>query len=352
MRDFRQIIVVAFAFVGVVVGAGFATGQEVLQFFTSHGLNSIWGIILTGILVTLGGMFVMKASYDIKSENHATSIKYFLPKQISLIFDFVLTAFLLGLALVMSVGGVSTINESFNIPFWVSGLIFIGLVSLTLCLQFDKIIRVLSVVTPFLIVIVLIISIYYMFKHHFNISEGITSIPENKGLYPWWFDAINYSSLQIAAAFSFLSVMGGQLKKGTHAIFGGLIGGIIIMALLMLINLGLVTEYKHIVKVDLPTLLLAKEIHPIIGFIFSIIMVSVIYNTVVGLNYAFISRFTKPYSKHYYIMIVVIAVMTFLMTFISFSKLVATVFPLMGIVGLILFFPVIYKGFKHFNMNN
>lgn len=109
----------------------------------------------------------------------------------------------------MSVGGVSTINESFNIPFWVSGLIFIGLVGLTLCLQFDKIIRVLSVVTPFLIVIVLIISIYYMFKHDFNISEGITSIPENKGLYPWWFDAINYSSLQIAAAFSFLSVMGG-----------------------------------------------------------------------------------------------------------------------------------------------
>lgn len=52
-----------------------------------------------------------------------------------------------------------------------------------------------------------------MMKHDFNISDGIISIPDNKGLYPWWFDAINYSSLQIAAAFSFLSVMGGQLKK-------------------------------------------------------------------------------------------------------------------------------------------
>ncbi|QNR07034.1 YkvI family membrane protein [Macrococcoides canis] len=352
MKDFKEILVVAFAFVGVVVGAGFATGQEVLQFFTSHGINSIWGIVLTGLLVTLGGMFVMKGGYDINCENHSTSIKYFLSKQISLIFDFILTAFLLGLALVMSVGGASTINESFNIPFWLSGLIFITLVSLTLCMQFNKIIRVLSVVTPFLIVIVLIISISYMIKHDFNISDGITSIPENKGLYPWWFDAINYSSLQIAAAFSFLSVMGGQLKKGTHAIFGGLFGGIIIMALLMLINLGLVTEYQHIVKVDLPTLLLAQEIHPAIGIIFSIIMVAVIYNTVVGLNYAFISRFTKPYSRNYYIMIVVIAVITFLMTFISFSKLVATVFPIMGIVGLILFFPVIYKGIKNFNLNS
>lgn len=82
MKDFKEILVVAFAFVGVVVGAGFATGQEVLQFFTSHGSNSIWGILLTGLLVTLGGMFVMKGGHVVKSENHATSIKYFLPKQI------------------------------------------------------------------------------------------------------------------------------------------------------------------------------------------------------------------------------------------------------------------------------
>lgn len=96
-------------------------------------------------------------------------------------------------------------------------------------------------------------------KHDFNISDGIISIPDNKGLYPWWFDAINYSSLQIAAAFSFLSVMGGQLKKGTHAIYGGLLGGSIIMALLMLINLGLITEYQHIVKLTYPLYCLHRK---------------------------------------------------------------------------------------------
>ena len=37
---------VAFAFVGVVVGAGFATGQEIFQFFTSNGIYSISGIII------------------------------------------------------------------------------------------------------------------------------------------------------------------------------------------------------------------------------------------------------------------------------------------------------------------
>ena len=32
MRILKESIIVAFAFVGVVVGAGFATGQEIFQF--------------------------------------------------------------------------------------------------------------------------------------------------------------------------------------------------------------------------------------------------------------------------------------------------------------------------------
>ena len=54
MRILKESIIVAFAFVGVVVGAGFATGQEIFQFFTSHGAYSISGIIVTGLLITLG----------------------------------------------------------------------------------------------------------------------------------------------------------------------------------------------------------------------------------------------------------------------------------------------------------
>ena len=52
MRILKESIIVAFAFVGVVVGAGFATGQEIFQFFTSHGAYSISGIIVTGLLIT------------------------------------------------------------------------------------------------------------------------------------------------------------------------------------------------------------------------------------------------------------------------------------------------------------
>ncbi|MGM2827213.1 hypothetical protein ACS2Q3_29915, partial [Bacillus cereus group sp. Bce006] len=88
--------------------------------------------------------------------------------------------------------------------------------------------------------------------------------------------------LQIAAAFSFFSVMGGRLKYRQSATYGGLIGGLIITFLLLMINLGLVTEFDQIKDVALPSLLLAKNISPSIGLIMSVIMILVIYNTVVG----------------------------------------------------------------------
>ena len=65
-------------------------------------------------------------------------------------------------------------------------------------------------VTPFLIAIVIMIAVYYFTTSHLDFTAANNDAQiHKKSLSPgWWFDAINYASLQIAAAFSFLSVMG------------------------------------------------------------------------------------------------------------------------------------------------
>ena len=37
----KRILLIASAFIGVIVGAGFASGQEVLQYFTSFGIMAL-----------------------------------------------------------------------------------------------------------------------------------------------------------------------------------------------------------------------------------------------------------------------------------------------------------------------
>ena len=113
-----------------------------------------------------------------------------------------------------------------------------------------------------------------------------------------------------------------------------------------MINLGLVTEFDQIKDVALPSLLLAKNISPSIGLIMSVIMILVIYNTVVGLMYAFAARFSTPFTKKYFILIISMAIVTFICTFVGFISLIGKVFPIMGLFGFILLIPIFYKGLK------
>ncbi|OHR80282.1 hypothetical protein HMPREF3239_03500 [Staphylococcus sp. HMSC34C02] len=347
MQLFKETIMVAFAFVGVVVGAGFATGQEIFQFFTSHGSYSIAGIIVTGLIITLAGVFVLNTGFTIQSHNHSESIQYYLHPMIARIFDIILTLFLFSLAMIMTAGGASTIHESFGLPYWLSSLLLVLFILMTLFLKFERLITVLGMVTPFLVIVVSIIAIYYFITGDVNFSAANRFNKQHGLSLGWWFDGLNYASLQIAAAFSFLSVMGGRMQHRQSALWGGILGGIIITLLLLMINLGLVTEFEHIHSVALPTLLLANHISPLLGTMMSIIMILVIYNTIVGLMYAFASRFTEPFTKGYFVLIIAMAIVTFICTFIGFISLIGKVFPIMGLFGFILLIPILYQGFKH-----
>ena len=50
---------IAFAYVGTVVGAGFASGQEVMGFFTIYGDNSLWAILISSFLFVYIGIQIL-----------------------------------------------------------------------------------------------------------------------------------------------------------------------------------------------------------------------------------------------------------------------------------------------------
>src|SRR3546814_16834979 len=50
MVNFREAFKISIAFVGGVVGAGFASGQEIMQFFTSFGMVGLVGAVISGAL--------------------------------------------------------------------------------------------------------------------------------------------------------------------------------------------------------------------------------------------------------------------------------------------------------------
>ena len=282
----KEAVKIGFAYVGIVVGAGFSTGQEVMQFFTSYGLWSYIGVILSGLILGFIGRQVAKIGSAFDAQNHESTLDYLFSDVFSKIIDYLLIFFLFGISVTMIAGAGSTFQESFGVPTWLGALIMVIAIYITLLMDFNKIVRALGVVTPFLIVFVVIIAIYYLFNGSVALNEVNSTVPKTS-LWKAIIFGINYGGLAFAVGFSTIVAIGGDASKRKVAGSGALFGGVIYTVLLALINFALQAEYPKIKNASIPTLTLANDIHPWIGFALSIIMLAVMYNTILGLMYSF-----------------------------------------------------------------
>ncbi|HLR92703.1 MAG TPA: hypothetical protein VK048_06535, partial [Atopostipes sp.] len=58
------------AFIGIIVGAGFASGQEILQYFTSFGYMGTIGAIVATALFAYVGMTLVNVGSRLQTTNH------------------------------------------------------------------------------------------------------------------------------------------------------------------------------------------------------------------------------------------------------------------------------------------
>ena len=61
-----EVISITLVIIGALIGAGFASGQEIFSFFYIYGKNGIYGILIMSILI---GIFIYKSLKIIKYEN-------------------------------------------------------------------------------------------------------------------------------------------------------------------------------------------------------------------------------------------------------------------------------------------
>lgn len=346
----KEAVKIGFAYVGIVVGAGFSTGQEVMQFFSPYGLWSYIGVILSGLILGFIGRQVAKIGTAFDAQNHESTLDYLFGNKFSKIVDYLLIFFLFGISVTMLAGAGSTFEESFGVPTWLGALIMVIVIYITLLMDFNKIVRALGVVTPFLIILVVIIAAYYLFNGSISFGEVNDAVPD-ASLVKGILYGINYGGLAFAVGFSTIVAIGGDASGRRVSGAGALFGGIVYTILLALINFALQSEFTKIEDASIPMLTLANDIHPWIGLVLSIIMLAVMYNTILGLMYSFAARFTEPYSKKYHIFIVVMVIVAFALSFVGFAGLINFLYPIMGVVGLVVVIGVLVKYYSRKRQN-
>lgn len=325
---------IAGAFVGIIVGAGFASGQEVLQYFTSFGMWGIAGSVVAMLLFAYLGKHIAQLGTETQTISHKQVIYLIGGRYIGAILDILITFFLFGVAVVMFAGSGSTMHQTFGITPMLGSSLLVLLTILTLILNIENLIKVIGAVTPYLLGIIFVILVYSMFTSDLSASEQHALALQQTSAAPnWILGALLYVSYNLAAGAALLIVMGGTVKDKRISGFGGGVGGLVTGLLILLINIAMLMKMDVIAGYDMPTLVLAEQIHPAVGVLMSIALIGMMYNTAVGMLYSFTVRFFDPKSRNFKIIIVIVGIVGFFASLVGFTSLVGKVYSTMGYIG-------------------
>lgn len=348
----KRILLIASAFIGVIVGAGFASGQEVLQYFTSFGIMGTFGAIITTALFAYVGMMLVWLGSKSKTDSHKEVIhnitgKSIFGKILGWIIDLVIIFTLFGVGVVMIAGAGSNLNQQFGVPSIVGTILMTILILLAGMMKVEGVVKVIGNITPFLIIFIIIISVYSFMTTDTSFSQLNTMSDAKPSTLPNWFVAgVNYASFNTAVGASMAIVMGGSEKNTKVAALGGLFGGLALGVMIVLSHLAIFTQIDIVGEMEMPMLGIVNHISPILGVVMAFVIFGMIFNTGLGMFYAFATRFTVVDTKRFKLFYTVTVIIGLCLSFVGFTDLVAIFYPLIGYLGLVLIFVLFYAPFK------
>lgn len=322
---------VAFMCVGTVMGAGFASGREIWQFFGVFG-NWAWlGVFVVGLLFIAVGVMTGLVSQRIQSADLGRIIVPGRnPVAIKLVGHFM--GFLLFTVLItMSAAGGALFYQQFGLPRVLGGGIIIFFVTLTVLEGFGRVAGVFRMIMPLLVTIILLVCLGVLISDLPPGSMEAEMKPSPLASH-WLLSAVLYLSYNVLAIIPIVATASLHAKSRRHAIGGAALGGLFLALLAFSLVAAMRTDPSMSQTMDMPMLAFAERLSPWVNILYGGVMLFAIYASATGNYYNFTLRLkASPKRKT---KIILIACLGFLLGLMGFKNVVAYMFPLEGFVGI------------------
>lgn len=339
---------VASTYIGTIVGAGFASGQEVLQFFTRFGIKGLFGLIMTTIMFIIFGYIIMMLGLKLNSHSHLEIIKHSAGKYLGTVIDIIITFFLFGALTAMIAGTGALFEQQFNISSLIGNIIMVTLTTITVLTGINGVINSISFVVPFLLASVLGISIYSIIQIPPDFTKEAVVLGESGLITNWFLAAFLYTSYNTVISIAVLGPLGVKANNKKAIRNGATLGGLGLGIGAIMIYLALHGNLEEIKGLEVPMVFIAGGISSVLQIIYSIVLIAEVYTTAVGSLFGFAARFVnleKSKNKGRFL-IIVTGIVSLIASQLGFSNLVKYLYPLVGYGGLILLISLVISVIK------
>ncbi len=338
---------IATVFIGTIVGAGLASGQEITQFFSTYGYKSFIGILFCCFIYIIIGSIIIKISIKFDLNSYNGLIKLVSPGLLGQVTDILMSLFLIFGAAIILAGSGALINQYFHVSKWI-GLLLMCLLSTLILLKNTKgLFEINAIIVPSLIIVITTIFILYIFFSKDSISISyIKSIHNTKS--HWFMSTLLYGGFNILCCSGVLVPLSSELKDQKCIIWGTILGAIGLTLLSIFINLILLLNMPYILKYEIPLLYISNRFGVIIQvmliFIIWLEMFSTEVSDIFSVTKTFEEKFNIPYKKSVFL----IMLLAIPISQIGFVKLISILYPAFGLISLIFIVQCIAFYYRNF----
>lgn len=333
MDKWYKTFLVAATYIGTIVGAGFATGKEIVIFFSMHGPLGTIGILLSGSLFILMGTKIMIISAQIQAYSYQQLNEYLFGNRLGKLINGFIFIVVISITAVMLSGAGALFREQLYLPHQLGIIMTLVLCYLIVRRGISGIFVINAYLVPILIIFCLFIGGVIFSSHsHLFIEKMVPHLLLTPSR--WFVSAITYVSFNLMAAQVVLVPLGTEIKDEQILKWGGFFGGFGLCLLLLLSHFSL-SVFPNVFEQQIPMAGIVKHLGVAIHFLFIFIIYGEIFNTVVGNVFGMTRQLKAVLNiQQKYTMLFMMSIIFFISQ-INYGKLLTILYPLFGYISLI-----------------
>ena len=312
-RIFNIILVI----IGALIGAGFASGQEIYSFFYIYGINGILGISITCILLTVILLKTLNLIYDKKIDSY---------RQVT---NFIINMLLLITFYIMIAGFGAYFEQEIMIPKIIGSIDLALMCYIVFLTNVNGVLKVSKYIVPILIICILIIGIINFSQIDINEIQYISQTKDN-----WISSAIIYCSYNLILLIPILITLRNFIKSKKDIRIISIATGVITFVLSIIIFTLLMKIEINIQTIEMPVVYVIRTYYAKFKPIYAFIILASIFTTAISLGIGLLQNIELK-EKSYPQIVSLMCISSLPISYFGFSKLVNFIYPLFGYIGII-----------------
>ena len=323
---------IAAVYVGTVVGAGFATGREIVEFFSRFGFIGLVGMLMAGYMLIFLGTKIMVISAKIKAKSYEEFNEFLFGKSIGKFINIITLFMLLGVSAVMLAGAGAVFEEQLGLNKMAGIVLTIILSFVVMAVGTKALFAVNTFVVPLMIGFCLILFLLSIKLPTF--MEQLLYIPYVQDGWSAVISPFSYTAFNLSLAQAVLVPIASEIKDIKTIKRGGMLGGAALTVILITSHMTLVM-LPNVAAYEIPMAIIMRALAPGLFWIYVLIIYGEIFTSVIGNIYGLEKQIKQYIDLPKMVIVTGIFFICYLLSLFDYGRLLSYLYPLFGNISLL-----------------